>query len=103
MLALVWAACHFWSYLYGKKFTLLTDHHSVQWLHKFKELEGQVARWLEVLSEFDYTVVHCAGKQHSNADMHCHMGGAASVDWWRRRKRRKPYPVMLLSPLMLPA
>ena len=30
--------------------------------HKFKEPEGQVARWLEVLSEFDYTVVHRAGK-----------------------------------------
>ena len=27
-----------------------------------------MARWLEVLSEFDYTVVHRAGKQHTNAD-----------------------------------
>ena len=58
MLALVWAARHFRPYLYGKKFVLLTDHHSLQWLHKFKEPKGQVARWLEVLSEFDYTVVH---------------------------------------------
>ena len=68
MLALVWAARHFRPYLYGKKFTLRTDHHSLKWLHNFKEPEGQVARWLEVLSEFDYTVVHGAGKQHTNAD-----------------------------------
>ena len=68
MLALVWAARHFRPYLYGKKFTLRTDHNSLKWLHNFKEPEGQVARWLEVLSEFDYTVVHRAGKQHTNAD-----------------------------------
>ncbi|KAL5516762.1 hypothetical protein EMCRGX_G002170 [Ephydatia muelleri] len=61
MLALVWAARHFRPYLYGKKFTLRTDHNSLKWLHNFKEPEGQVARWLEVLSEFDYTVVHRAG------------------------------------------
>ena len=54
MLALVWAARHYWPYLYGRKFTLRTDHHCLQWLHNFKEPEGQVARWLEVLSEYDY-------------------------------------------------
>eukprot|EP00731_Ephydatia_muelleri_P019461 Em0012g286a len=68
MLALVWAARHFRPYLYGRKFTLRTDHHCLQWLHNFKELEGQVARWLEVLSEYDYTVIHRVGKQHTNAD-----------------------------------
>ena len=71
MLALVCAACHFRRNLYGKKFTLRTDNHSLQWLHKFKAPDGQVARWLEVLSEFDYTVMHRAGKQHSNADANC--------------------------------
>ncbi|KAL5502169.1 hypothetical protein EMCRGX_G008896, partial [Ephydatia muelleri] len=68
MLALVWAARHFRPYLYGRKFTLRTDHHCLQWLHNFKEPEGQVARWLEVLSEYDYTVIHRVGKQHTNAD-----------------------------------
>ena len=27
-----------------------------------------MARWLKVLSEFDYTVVHRVGKRHTNAD-----------------------------------
>ena len=68
MLALVWAAHHFRPYLYGRKFTLHTDHHCLQWLHNFKESEGQVARWLEVLSEYIYTVVHREGKRHTNAE-----------------------------------
>ena len=37
-------------------------------LHNFKEPEGQVALWLEVFSEYDYTVIHREGKQHTNAD-----------------------------------
>ena len=42
MLALVWAAHHFRPYLYRRKFILRTDHHCLQWLHNFKEPEGQV-------------------------------------------------------------
>ena len=68
MLALVWATCHFRPYLYGKPFTLRTDHNSLKWLHNFKEPEGQVARWLELLSEFQYQVIHRPGMQHINAD-----------------------------------
>eukprot|EP00731_Ephydatia_muelleri_P026442 Em0018g542a len=48
-------------YLYGKRFTLRTDHNCLKWLHNFKEPEGQVARWLEVLAEFNDEVVHHPG------------------------------------------
>uniref|UniRef100_A0A3B3SFD3 Gypsy retrotransposon integrase-like protein 1 n=1 Tax=Paramormyrops kingsleyae TaxID=1676925 RepID=A0A3B3SFD3_9TELE len=34
----------------------------------FKEPEGQVARWLEELQSYEFTVVHRAGVQHGNAD-----------------------------------
>ncbi|KAL5494246.1 hypothetical protein EMCRGX_G015537 [Ephydatia muelleri] len=60
MLALVWAVHIFRPYLYGKRFTLRTDHNCLKWLHNVKEPEGQVARWLEALAEFDYEVVHNA-------------------------------------------
>ncbi|KAL9952487.1 hypothetical protein ACROYT_G039751 [Oculina patagonica] len=33
-----------------------------------REPQGQVARWLERLQEYDYEVQHRPGKQHSNAD-----------------------------------
>ena len=68
MLALVWAIQHFRAYLYGKRFTVRTDHSSLKWLQSFHEPEGQVARWLETLSEYDFEVLHRPGKKHTNAD-----------------------------------
>ena len=68
MLALVWAIRQFRPYLYGKKFTFRTDHNALKWLCSFHEPEGQVARWLESLAEYDFTVQHRSGKQHVNAD-----------------------------------
>ena len=61
MLLLVWAVHIFRPFLYGKRFTLRTDYN---WLHHVKVSEGQVARWLEALAEFDYKMVHHPGKQH---------------------------------------
>ena len=34
----------------------------------FKNIEGQLARWLEELQEYDMEVCHRAGKAHGNAD-----------------------------------
>eukprot|EP00731_Ephydatia_muelleri_P003480 Em0001g3480a len=55
-------------YLLGRPFTVRTDHSALQWLYSFKEPEGQVARWLESLAEYEFTVQHCPGKKHTNAD-----------------------------------
>jgi hypothetical protein len=33
-----------------------------------KEPQGQVARWLETLQEFNFTITHRKGKNHNNAD-----------------------------------
>ncbi len=55
-------------YLLGRKFTLRTDHSSLTWLFRFKAPQGQLARWLEELSQYNFTVVHRAGKKHANAD-----------------------------------
>jgi predicted nucleic-acid-binding Zn-ribbon protein len=35
---------------------------------QFKNPEGQLARWLEVLSEYDMEIIHMPGNKHSNAD-----------------------------------
>ena len=69
MLALVWACKFFRPYLLGQKFTVRTDHHTLQWLRKLKEPEGQVARWLESLAEFEMEAIHQPGKAHVNADV----------------------------------
>ncbi len=68
MLAVVRFVRHFRPYLYGRQFTIRTDHASLQWLRNFKEPEGQLARWLEGLEEYHYDIVHRPGKQHGNAD-----------------------------------
>ena len=58
----------FRSFLLGQIFTLRTDHGSLTWLSKFKQPEGQLARWIEKLQEYNFDIVHRPGKQHSNAD-----------------------------------
>ena len=45
-----------------------TDHNLLKWLQNFKDAEGQVARWLEILAEYQMCVEHRPGKRHGNAD-----------------------------------
>ena len=68
LLALVWEIQHFKPYLYGRSIVACTDHGSLSWLKSFKEPEGQLARWLQVLEQFDFQVVHRPGEKHANAD-----------------------------------
>lgn len=68
MLAVVWFVRYFRPYLYGREFIVRTDHSSLRWLYNFWEPEGQVARWLQVLGEYNFVVVHREGKRHGNAD-----------------------------------
>ena len=68
LLALVWGSEHFETYLYGKRFLARTDHNALRWLRNFKSPRGQVARWLERLSDFDFEVQHRSCRLHNNAD-----------------------------------
>ncbi|MBN3314449.1 TRI67 protein, partial [Atractosteus spatula] len=68
LLAVVSAVRHFKPCLFGTHFKLRTDHTSLTWLLNLKELEGQMARWIEILQKYDFTVVHRAGSRHQNAD-----------------------------------
>eukprot|EP00731_Ephydatia_muelleri_P034946 Em0087g15a len=68
LLAAVEFVHHFRQYLLGREFTLRTDHSSLVWLRNFKEPEGQLARWLEKLQEYSFSVVHRQGTKHGNAD-----------------------------------
>ena len=68
MLALVYFIKHFKHYLLGREFILRTDHGSLVWLHRFKEPDGQIARWLQQLAAFTFQIQHRPGKRHGNAD-----------------------------------
>ncbi|CAC5366151.1 Retrovirus-related Pol polyprotein from transposon 297,Retrovirus-related Pol polyprotein from transposon 412 [Mytilus coruscus] len=49
LLAIVLAVKHFHHYLYRVNFTVRTDHGTINCLKNFKNPEGQLARWLEIL------------------------------------------------------
>ncbi|GFQ68546.1 retrovirus-related Pol polyprotein from transposon 297 [Trichonephila clavata] len=68
LLAIVKAVENFHSYLYGRKFLLRTDHASLTWLLNFKNTEGQIARWIQKLEEYDFEIKHRKGSLHGNAD-----------------------------------
>lgn len=68
LLAVVTFINHFRHYLLGQKFLLRTDHGSLRWLFDFKDPRGQVARWLEVLAQYDFDIEHRPGTRHQNAD-----------------------------------
>ena len=89
LLAVVLAVKHFHHYLLGQRFTVRTDHGSLQWLMRFKNCEGQIARWIETLSAYTFTVVHRAGRVHNNADSMsrrpCHNSHCKYCDRYEQR------------------
>ena len=68
LLAIIRFSRQFRHYLLGRHFTVRTDHNSLTWLMNFKEPQGQLARWLEELSQFNMEIQHRPGKKHTNAD-----------------------------------
>ncbi|MCG7869896.1 MAG: DDE-type integrase/transposase/recombinase, partial [Candidatus Thiodiazotropha taylori] len=68
LLAIVRFCRQYRYYLLGKPFTIRTDHSSLRWLLRFKEPQGQLARWMEELSQYNMVLTHRAGVKHLNAD-----------------------------------
>jgi hypothetical protein len=68
LLAIVLFTRQFRHYLLGQTFVVRTDHSSLAWLFRFKDLTGQLSRWLEELSQYNMTIQHRSGRNHSNAD-----------------------------------
>ena len=67
-LALVWAIRRFSLYLYGRGFTVQTDHQPLKYLAKAKLENSRILRWALVLQEFDFRVVHIKGVENLGAD-----------------------------------
>lgn len=67
-LAFAWAVKHFRCYLFGKRFSVVTDCSSLRWLMNARDQNSRLARWNLLLQENDFEIVHRAGKMHPNAD-----------------------------------
>ena len=55
-------------YLLGRKFLVRTDHQALVWIFKLKEPKDRIARWLEILSGYNFEVMHRPGSEHGNCD-----------------------------------
>ncbi|KAL3698608.1 hypothetical protein R1sor_012684 [Riccia sorocarpa] len=67
-LGMVYSCKKFRTYLLGYPFVFHVDHSALQYLVKKSDLSGQIARWVLLLQEFDYTVQVRKGTSHANAD-----------------------------------
>jgi hypothetical protein len=69
-LAMVEGMKQFRPYLWGRTFTVRTDHSALQWLYKAKDSNDRLYRWFLKLAHdrYNYTVIHRPGKNHGNAD-----------------------------------
>jgi len=60
LLAIVHFVKYFRHYLLGRTFVVRTNHAALRWLKRIPQPIGQQARWLEILEEFSFTIVHRA-------------------------------------------
>ena len=72
-LAIVFGIKRFHQYLFGRSFTILSDHKPLQ--HLFAETKGipvlasaRIQRWALILSAYNYSIEYKPGSTHSNAD-----------------------------------
>ena len=67
-LAIKWAIGHLRYYLWGRQFTLITDHAPLRWLATSKDSNARVTRWFLELQDYKFTVEHRPGRAIPHAD-----------------------------------
>jgi len=68
LLAIFWAVKYFCLYLYSTTFIIVTDHRSLVWLFNVNDPGSRLMRWKLKLKEYDYKIIHKAGKSNTNAN-----------------------------------
>ena len=67
-LGVVFELKKFRHYLLGNKVIIHVDHQAIIYLVSKDQPTGRIARWILLLQEFDYSVIHRPGRQHVVAD-----------------------------------
>jgi hypothetical protein len=69
LLAVLYALKQFRHYLLAcPSFTIRTDHAPLVHVQQMKNPSTHIARWLEYMQEYNFTVIHRQGRLHGNAD-----------------------------------
>ena len=66
--ALVFALKHWRPYLHEQKFVAETDHQSLTYLRTSRDLTPRLARWNDLIAEYDFEIVYKPGKKNGAAD-----------------------------------
>ncbi|XP_042320340.1 uncharacterized protein LOC121929090 [Sceloporus undulatus] len=66
--AIVYALDKLKPYVWGRQFTLQTDHAALRWLHSVQGANKKLLRWSVSLQDFDFEIQHVAGASNVVAD-----------------------------------
>jgi hypothetical protein len=55
-------------YMFGRKFTIVTDNKPLTWVLSVKDPSSRLLRWRLKLEEYDYHIVYKPGIRNTNAD-----------------------------------
>jgi len=99
-LAIIFGLRKFYQFLYGRKFTIVTDHKPLISLFNHHRqmpevMNPRMLRWKLILSAYDYDIQHRPGKQMQNADALSRLPMEAA-------KNDVPAPADILMPEGLP-
>ena len=67
-LGIIFAVTKYRPYLYGRQFTIITDHHALCYLMNISDPSGRLCRWALRLMEFDFQIRFKNGRIHKNVD-----------------------------------
>jgi hypothetical protein len=66
--ALIWGVMHFRQYLHRNHFILRTDHKPLEWPATMSNAHGRRGRWVDMLQDFSFKIIHRPGLKHMNMD-----------------------------------
>ena len=102
LLAILFSVETFRPYLYGRRFTLETDHRPLVWLHNVKNPNSKLVLWRYRLNEYDYEIIYKKGITNSNADalsrnpcdeiMQAHHNVVSDTQFSKKLDPVKPFP-----------
>lgn len=68
LVAIVWAVKYFRPYVYGKSFTIMSDHRPLIYLFSMKDPSSRLLKFRLALEEYNFKIVYVKGKDNSVAD-----------------------------------
>ena len=80
LLAVVRALKKWWSDLLGTKFTVYTDHQTLEYFDTQHDLSRQQLHWQEFMSQYDMNIVYICGEDNCVTDALLHIPENAFPD-----------------------